>query len=386
MLKEAETLAGAGYRTTVLSVKSHAPSVQYDEAIMQTAAFEYCQIDLLPGSGSYRSRLLSRLARELCAQGGIELPSSLGPTRALLAHARRFQPALTIAHVEPALWVATKLIKEGRTVAADFEDWHSEDLDPTQRRHRPCRLLRSIESTLLHHAAYVSTTSNILGETLHRELGGKNKPHTIYNAFPLQPRPKKPPRANVPLSIVWFSQTTGPNRGLEEFLQGWTHCSTPSRLTLLGTVNPAYKNRLLNLVPVDRRNQIRFKPLIPPHQLPGWLAEHDVGLALETRSIRNRDLTVTNKILQYLNAGLAVIATPTQGQREVLHQFPDVGEFIDLASPTAIGATIDRWSCRPRELEAMQLAARSAAEQVFSWEQQSKGFLTIVDAALAPRA
>jgi len=45
------------------------------------------------------------------------------------------------------------------------------------------------------------------------------------------------------------------------------------------------------------------------------IAEHDIGFAGEMPHCRSRDLTVTNKILQYLLAGLAVVASGTAGQR-----------------------------------------------------------------------
>jgi len=53
------------------------------------------------------------------------------------------------------------------------------------------------------------------------------------------------------------------------------------------------------------------------------IAEHDIGFAGETPSIRSRDLTATNKILQYLLAGLAVVASDTAGQRECAGQASD---------------------------------------------------------------
>ena len=55
------------------------------------------------------------------------------------------------------------------------------------------------------------------------------------------------------------------------------------------------------------------------------IATYDVGLALEPNTPLNKDLTISNKILQYLNAGLAVFATPTQGQREVLSHEASAG-------------------------------------------------------------
>jgi hypothetical protein len=46
-------------------------------------------------------------------------------------------------------------------------------------------------------------------------------------------------------------------------------------------------------------------------------------LAIEENVNANKDLTVSNKILQYIQAGIKVFATDTAGQVEVQAYFPD---------------------------------------------------------------
>ena len=65
-----------------------------------------------------------------------------------------------------------------------------------------------------------------------------------------------------------------------------------------------------------------IRDIVPNGELLSRISEHDIGLATEIPLIRNKDLTVSNKILHYLVAGLAVIATNTAGQREVAAQAP----------------------------------------------------------------
>jgi hypothetical protein len=122
---------------------------------------------------------------------------------------------------------------------------------------------------------------------------------------------------------------------------------------------------------------------VPASELPSQIAQHDVGLALEQSSIVNRDLTITNKILQYLNAGLAVAATPTAGQREVLARAPDAGRLIDLGSPAAAAVSLDELIGDRERLAATQRCARAAAGSTYCWEREAPRLVEIVATALA---
>ncbi len=384
MVKEATTLGGAGYNVTVLGVHNHGPSVAIDSGLLAGAPFRVEALDLLPGHGvaSFHRRLKQRLWRDVAERWGWKTIHAVGPATALLAHARRFPADLTIVHNEIAHWAGLRLLAAGRKVAADFEDWHSEDLLPADRAGRPLPLLRRIENDLLHSARYTSTTSAALADALHSRYGGK-RPVVITNSFPLQrdPRTLRPaPTAGV--RYVWFSQTIGPGRGLEPFLTAWSRTIQKSRLTLLGECRADFRAQLLTLVPAAKRAQVEFLPSVPPGQLPSEIAHHDVGLALEDSAIVNRDLTITNKILQYLNAGLAVAASDTAGQREVLARSPQVGVLIRLDDPIATAQALDDLAANRNRLRSRQLTARQLAEEVYCWEREEPRLLALVKTAL----
>jgi glycosyltransferase involved in cell wall biosynthesis len=111
------------------------------------------------------------------------------------------------------------------------------------------------------------------------------------------------------------------------------------------------------------------------------IADHDIGLALEDASIVNRDLTITNKILQYLNAGLAVVATPTAGQREVLAEDADAGIILDLDQADASASLRELTADRVR-LQARRNAARRLAETRYHWEREEATLLALVARSL----
>ena len=396
VVKEATTLGHAGYEVTVLGISNHLPSVAIDREIVARSPFRHLSVNMLGHEAQstqrlavWLRRLQHRASRELCHRFNWQLASALGPAGPLLRVALRQPADLIIAHNEIPHWCVSRLIAAGRRVAADIEDWHSEDLLPHERSGRPLHLLRASERHLLHHAAYTITTSHALADALHARYGGR-RPEVITNSFPLDPLPAHPsplPLPGSPLlppSFFWFSQTTGPGRGLELFLAAWARTTQPSRLVLLGETRFGYRQRLLESLPESFRARVTFLPLVPPDQLPALIARHDIGLALEKDFIVNRDLTITNKILQYLNAGLAVVASNTQGQREVLAHAPEAGLLVALHETTALTAQLDALLADQAHLARRRIAARQLAEQIYCWEKEAPRLLALVENALIP--
>jgi glycosyltransferase involved in cell wall biosynthesis len=379
-LKEALTLARHGYAVTVVTGFDSAKLVAADEALVADSGIALKPLLPPPGLSGFVRRLRTALARRAVYRFGWQLPSSLGPAPALLQVARSIHSDLVIAHNEVALWAATKLHHSGRRVAADLEDWYSEDLLPSARRARPLRLLRSLEHAALHTFPFTFTTSHALAEALQKTHGGR-LPTVVPNTFPLQPLAS--PALNPTPSLVWFSQTVGTGRGLESFVRAWALTAAPSRLTLVGRCDAPYRESLCALVRPEHRARLEFVDFVAAPDLPALLARHDIGLALEPHEPLNKEFTTSNKIYQYLNAGLAVIATPTAGQREVFTQAHAIGLVRDLDDPAATAVAFDAFVGDPARLLAARQAARTAAETRFSWEQTAPTLLEAVALALA---
>lgn len=388
VLKEATTLGRAGYDVTVATVSSSPRFEALDRSMLENLPFRRRVLNHTgetPGSRAtaFVQRGATWLARQACGRFGWEHAQALGPAGALLRLARAVPAELTIVHTEIPTWAARHLIGDGRRVAVDVEDWYSEDLLPADRRSRPLRLLQDAESFALRHACYASATSQAMADALVAAYGCP-APIVLRNTFPLQPvaRTDRPP-GDAPPRFIWFSQTIGPGRGLEGFLDAWNLTTTASEVHLLGDVRPGYRAELLRRVPGDRHHRVHFLPLVSPAELPLKLAEFDLGLALEETRPRSRDVTITNKIFQYLNAGLAVIATATAGQTEVMQAAPETGLLVPAGEAVRLAARLDAALGDRARLRAMQLAARRAATDIFSWEREEPRLLASVAQALS---
>jgi glycosyltransferase involved in cell wall biosynthesis len=386
VVKEATTLGEAGYDVTVMSVSVQERFERMDLALIQGLPFRRQVLDYRGTTARTRlagffQRGATWAARRLAHTCHIGTAQSLGPARALLRLAQRQTADLTIGHTEIPLWAAERLLRDGRRVAVDLEDWYSEDLLPADRRTRPLQLLRTAERYALNHAAYASTTSESMAAALAMAYQCR-KPVVLRNTFPLPSASRLDHPAVAVPRFVWFSQTIGPGRGLEPFLSAWSKMRHPSQVHLIGDVRAEYQQHLLTQLSEARRSDVHFIPLLPPGELAAKLSSFDIGLALEPREPRNKDLTISNKLFQYLNAGLAIIATDTAGQSEVMRAAPGCGLLIGADQSTFTGQ-LDALVGDRRRLQACQRAARTAAASEFNWSHDSARLLRAVQDALA---
>lgn len=396
-LKEATALARAGYRVQVLGAWLEPGPKVRDLALLPTQPFEFIPVvDLTrEGTRAVMSRFTRRIGRKTAqlahdvagCQSAWQLGLHVAP---LLREALRRPAALYIAHSEPGLYVAAQLSREGRRVGVDMEDWFAEDLLPDARKHRPVRLLQSLEREILRHGACAFCPSAAMAAAL-AEAYGCREPTVVYNAFPWADRDALDNatvdrRDRTVPAIYWFSLTLGPGRGIEDLIAALPLLTWKCEVHLRGNPAPGFADWIMSRLPEQWRGRVFLHGLVDNNALLPRMAEHDIGLAAEQPYCPSRDLTVTNKILHYLLGGLAVVASDTAGQREVARQAPEAvllyraGDAEDLARQ--LGALL----VSPERLEKARRAALSAARKIFSWELQEPALLRAVTQTFAASA
>jgi glycosyltransferase involved in cell wall biosynthesis len=386
--KEAEALAMAGHKVMVAGIWFEPHLVERDRALCQPNSWQFQPVLDFRGMTTRQKllqlkvRLRAKLARELFRYFGRCSVGLLGYGAAeMLQFAQNYHADLTIVHSEAGLWVGQQLQNQGYQVGVDFEDWFSHDLLPAAQVHRPIDWIKSLESSLIQHCKYCLTTSQAMANAM-AKAHNSTPPTVIYNTFPKTSVPEITPEAidrpnrQIP-SLHWFSQTIGPGRGLEVLLAALAQVQGDWQLHLRGHCPDVYRTWLMAQVPEEWRDRVFIHGTVPNHELPLRIAEHDIGLALETTAIPSRNLTITNKLFQYLQAGLAVIATDTAGQREVLQSHPLAGQLIASDDSRSLAQAIRYWVQSPQRLAIAQQAAQQAAQSM-TWEEQA---LRLVDQA-----
>jgi glycosyltransferase involved in cell wall biosynthesis len=345
-------------------------------------------MDLRPGIARRgRVRVEQRVARELFKRFRVVTPRVFGVGGPeLLRGEQQIGADMTIVHSEAGLWVAQKLLSEGRRVGADFEDWFSQDLPESQRAGRPVDALQRIERDILRRAHYTATTTRALAEALAGDAGTDRVPLVVPNCFPAAERAAalagpRDPRPSGAVSFHWFSQTIGPGRGLETLARALPLLRGEWHVSLRGSLR-GYSDWFNRTFPDSAHSRVALLESVPNSELLARTMSHDVGLALEEPYCASRDLTATNKLFEYLRAGLAVIATRTRGQEEVMRATPAAGVLIRPADPADLANAMQALIDDRALLRSRQKCAVAAAETTWAWERHAGVVVAGVSAGL----
>lgn len=385
--KEAAAARDAGFEVIIRGLWWDRCLAQEDLELANSLGAEFAPVvDLRQGGGSRLFRLKHRLAKEMFRVSGLvssRLFGLAGPE--MLREAIRLAPDLTMVHSEAGLWVGRRLLAEDYRVGVDFEDWFSEDLPENERKGRPVAALKQLERHLLHHAHLTLATTCAMAEAMARDAGCERVPLVIPNCFPLRDAPQGSQGGDIrspnAVSFYWFSQTIGPGRGLESVAEAVGQLRGPWELHLRGNLR-GYDRWFEAHFPPAIRHQVHLHPCVSNQDLPRHSASHDVGLALEVPYCRNKEYTASNKIFEYLRCGLAVIASSTQGQIEVMERCPAAGWMVTPDDANALAVVMQRCLDDSETLASAKRSARSAAEEVWAWESHSPKLKEALTSAL----
>jgi glycosyltransferase involved in cell wall biosynthesis len=143
----------------------------------------------------------------------------------------------------------------------------------------------------------------------------------------------------------------------------------PVELHLRGSISPQHRAQLeARAARLGVARRLFLWPQAPPPELVSLAAQHDIGLALELGATRSRRIAVTNKLLVYLLAGIAVAATDIPGQRGILDAAPGAGFLYPPGDTAALAAGLESLLANLANAKA---AARMAGERRFNWEAEA---------------
>lgn len=321
VLKESIALEKVGFHVTILTSIYSAKLLEEDYKLLQGKNIQYIFYNNLikKDLSSYINRSINKLGRRI-NKIGFENKWALGyaPTPCFKMAIRQHAD-IYICHQELPTYIGILLLKKGKKVAFDIEDWYTQDLLPEAQKYRPQRLLAKVEHIALNTGNLVYTTSVPLVQELAQKYQSK-EPEVIYNSFDYFSDSSLRSR-DTHIKLIWISQTIGPGRGLEEFVQALNSISILNfELNLRGNTSDEYKSYLTSHL-TNNKHQINFLPIIPNREIQQDLVNYDIGLATEHKYPTNKDLTISNKIFHYLSVGLPVIASATKGQLSLKDDF-----------------------------------------------------------------
>jgi len=386
LVKAADTLAAEGYGVRVVSARFVDWATAADHELAAGRRFEWEVVDYRRrGEGGARWRAIETGLRHRAARG---LAAALTPARlpfgwAARAGSRAYDELARAAGSRPAELIyggtsggiapaATAARRLGVPFALDLEDFHGAERPDGEDGGLANAVNGRVERALLAEAAFLTAGSGAIAAAYGERYGVEAL--ALHNVFPL---PQEPPpgleagRDDRPgsLSLYWFSQTLGPERGLELAIEAMGRAGLAGSLHLRGNPIPGYFESLERLAAVVApRLELAHYPPLSPGAMVEACHGHDLGLGLETGFSLGNRLALPNKALTYILAGLPVALTDTPGQRRFGR---DLGAGALMVAPggvDALAAGLTRCAHEPGLLARARRAAWEAAVRRWHWE------------------
>lgn len=396
VVKEADALDAAGHAVRVVAYDRDAEAGLRDAELTEGRGWRLASVPIHPRSMSRRVRwALSGVkgagARSLFDRGvGSAYIRDTAISKhwpSLVSEASREPADVVIGHHAPALPAAARAARRlGARLVFDFEDLHVGNLGDSAADAAEARLIAAIDRAYLPRCALTLASSESIAAEVARRYG-VSRPVPILNTFPLdsvRACTARRDRVSDAPSFYWFSQVVGPRRGLEEAVAALARADVEAELHLRGAAYGDFAGELRRLAAsLGMRASLHFHELAPPGELVAIAAQHDVGLALEQDWSLNARLALSNKLLTYLVAGNAVLATDTPGQREALDAAPGAALAYRAGDVAALAEHMRLLATDRAALESSRRAARAAAVRRFAWEHDRTTLVAAVESVVA---
>ena len=389
LVKEADALQEAGFAMRVVAADVTPGVRPLDATILARASWSVAKVGLGPRPLYLARRLRQELATKSHWIGGLRAAQwAHSPITGSLARAAAAQPAdLYIAHSLAALPAAAWAARRHRAkLGFDAEDDHVGELEEMPENRSKIEIHRRIEVHYLRQCRHLTAASPGIARAYRERYGVKMTP--ILNVFPLSQAPAvaaaaRPRDCGGRLSVYWFSQTIGPDRGLEPFINAMGKMRGIIVLSIRGSDFLGYSTHLKALAAdAGVADAVNFLPSAPPDEMARLAAQHDVGLASELRTPPNHAICLSNKIFTYLLAGIPIIMSDTPAQRELAPDLGKAARVVDLANPDSIAAALGCWAFDVEALRAAKQAAWISGQTRYNWDVEKERLLQAVRMAL----
>ena len=395
LVKEADALSEAGYDVHVICGEFQHWSRSAEAGF---AGRKWRSITRVPfGPGSPPAVRIRQVAWEGVARQlerlGVRHKAVLAPAWHQVAPdlaraAKAIVADLYVAHYVSAIPAAAEAARfHGARYAFDAEDFHFGDppegpeFDETRRR------IRTIESTWLPGAAYVTAASPGIARA-YTEAYGIPTPTVLLNVFPRANAPAIPSargQASPGPSVYWFSQTVGRDRGLEIAARAIGLARSRPHLYLRGSPQVGFEEELCSIAAESgAAGNIHFLPPGLPSEMERLAANHDIGIVSETGVTLNRRIALTNKLFTFALAGIPAVISDIPAHREFAQFAGTSFQLYPVDDPGGLAQAIDGFLLGGgAPLAQSRAQAHSLGQLRLNWDVEKALLTGLVAEALA---
>jgi glycosyltransferase involved in cell wall biosynthesis len=385
LVKEADTLQDAGYKVTVVYQYISDWATKCDTTLLATKDWKAICVGGNPTSGKF-SYILNRTLHKMAVltanlfgfKFGVAENAVARGVLALTKAAKNINANLYIAHNLGALPAAVKAAEKFKTKCGfDAEDFHRHELSNSPRD-PDVKLKIYLEEKYIPHLNYLTGASLEISKKYSHLF--KIEVPTILNVFPKTDQ-SSPPNFEKPLKLLWFSQTIGPNRGIETIIEALNLVNFPFELHLLGNPQEDFLANCYTKTNFDL-NCIHLHKPINQNDLFAFSSLFDVGLATESGFSINNELALSNKIFTYVQSGLSVIASDTIAQEKLFTKYPQMGLLFKKNNARSLAEMLKKYNNDRTLLNQHKAGNYKLGQHGLNWEEEQNQFLSIVNQTL----
>lgn len=384
LVKEADALADAGCEIKVLYAYWNDWGTKNDAKLLPKKKWKAVRIGGYPEDNPvlyFISRLIHRFSALFSAKTGSSLLVDYAIARSgyfLTRAAMKHDADLYIAHNLAALPAAVKAARRFKKPCGfDAEDFHRFEASDDENSF-DVKSKIAVEDKYLPQTDYVTASSPLIASA-YKKIYPFLSPVTILNVFPVNKDLTEPVKIeNGNIKLFWFSQTIGPNRGLETVIEAIKLTGLNIEFHILGSLAAGYKNQLIQDTESQNTDGGRvyiYEPM-PPDEIFHFASQFDIGVASETGFSLNNRCALSNKVFTYILSGLAMLASSTPAQAEFLKKYPQIGNIYDSADELA-AQLIYFHENRDKLLRAKKNAFNLGQTEL-NWNREREKFLAVI--------
>lgn len=375
VLKEAQTLQRAGYEVTVFALHTPGVTCQQEKLKDGIGVFRVARSPLwrwrkgktVSNEAPDTSKLQGPIGKLTFKHQLLRLIARAWTHTALLWHMIRYRPHLVHAHdvnTLPTAWLAARfsqarLVYDAHEISTSREGYESFR-----------RLVGLVEKVLMPKVDGSITTTDARAKYFARAYGVA-RPTVLQNRPRLthceaSNRIREELGLTAPWPIIIYQGGLQQGRGLEKLIKTAQEVQN-AYFVLIG--GGRLTQSLIQLrEELGLQQRVHFIPTVALSELPKYTASADIGVQPIENTCLNHYTTDSNKLFEYLIAGLPVVATDFPEIRRIVRN-NNVGILVPANNPPALAHALNQLVTDLELRRKLANNARSTASTL-NWEEQ----------------
>lgn len=375
VLKEAQTLQNAGYQVRVFALHTPGMTRQQERLPAGIEVFRVARSPLWKWrkgkaavfSATKPNNAQGPIGKLSLKHQLLRLAARAWTHSALLWHMVRYRPNVVHSHdvnTLPTAWLAARLgcarlVYDAHEISTSREGYDSFR-----------RLVGMVEKKLMPKADGSITTTDARAKYFARAYGVA-RPTVLQN----RPRLTRCQASNrireelgltAPWPIIVYQGGLQQGRGLEKLVR--TAADVPDAYFVLIGGGRLTQGLIQLTEQLGLQERVHFIPTVALAELPTYTASADIGVQPIENTCLNHYTTDSNKLFEYLIAGLPVVASDFPEIRRIVRG-QDVGLLVPANDATNLALALNKLVADP-ELRAFYAGNARITAGTLNWEEQ----------------